>query len=112
VNNPSTFVIATEKVNVLEALGLAGDMTAYGRRENVLIIRELQGVRRSTRINLNNKDVLNSPYFYLQQNDIVYVEPYNKGKVAETNPNNRYIPIWAAVISVIGFGAITVLDNN
>jgi polysaccharide biosynthesis/export protein len=112
VNNPSTFVVATEKVNVLEALGLAGDMTSYGRRENVLIIREQQGVRRTTRLNLNNKDVLNSPYFYLQQNDIVYVEPYNKGKTAETNPNNRYIGIWAAVISVIGFGAITLLDSN
>ena len=112
VSKPSTFVVSTEKVNVLEAIGMAGDMTSYGRRENVLIIREQQGVRRTTRINLNNKDVLNSPYFYLQQNDIVYVEPFNKGKVAETNPNNRYIPVWAAVISVIGFGAITVIDNN
>jgi polysaccharide export outer membrane protein len=112
VYKPSTFTTATEKINVLEAIGLAGDMTAYGKRDNVLIIREQQGVRRAARINLNNKEVFNSPYFYLQQNDIVYVEPVSKAKVAETNPNNRYIPIWASVISTIGFIAVTVLQNN
>lgn len=112
VNSPSTFTIDTEKINVLEALGLAGDMTSFGRRENVLIIREQQGIRRATRINLNNKDVLNSPFFYLQQNDIVYVEPSNREKAAETSPGNRYIPIWASIIGTIGFIAITVINNN
>jgi polysaccharide biosynthesis/export protein len=112
VSKPSTFTIDTEKINVLEALGLAGDMTAYGRRENVLIIREQQGVRRTTRINLNNKDVLNSPYFYLQQNDIVYVEPSNREKKAEISVGNRYIGLWAAVISTAGFVAITLINNN
>ena len=80
VFKPSTFTVPTEKINVLEALGLAGDMTAYAKRENVLIIREQQGVRKAARINLNDKDVLNSPYFYLQQNDIVYVEPIQQGE--------------------------------
>ena len=112
VRQPSTFTVATEKINVLEALGLAGDMTAYGKRENVLIIREQQGVRKSARINLNNKDVLNSPYFYLQQNDIVYIEPESRAKVAETAPGNRYIPIWVSFISTIGFIAITIINNN
>lgn len=112
VSKPSTFVVDTEKINVLEALGLAGDMTAYGRRENVLIIREQQGVRRTTRINLNNKDVLNSPYFYLQQNDIVYVEPSNREKKAEISVGNRYIGLWSTIISTIGFVAITVINNN
>lgn len=112
VNSPSTFTVDREKINVLEALGLAGDMTSFGRRENVLIIREQQGVRRTTRINLNNKDVLNSPYFYLQQNDIVYVEPSNREKAAETSPGNRYIGLWGSVISTIGFVAITVINNN
>ena len=105
----------TEKINVLEALGLAGDMTAYARRENVLIIREQQGVRKAARINLNDKEVLNSPYFYLQQNDIVYVEPSNKEKVSETKPGNKYIPLWASVISTIGFVVVTIIyntDNN
>jgi polysaccharide export outer membrane protein len=112
VNKPNTFTIDTEKINVLEALGLAGDMTAYGKRENVLIIREQQGVRRTTRINLNNKDVLNSPYFYLQQNDIVYVEPSNREKRAEISVGNRYIGLWSAFISTVGFVAITLINNN
>jgi len=112
VNQPATFTVATEKINVLEALGLAGDMTTFGKRENVLIIREKEGVRNTARINLNNKDVLSSPYFYLQQNDIVYVEPENKSKAAQTDPSNRYIGLWAAIISVIGFGIITVIDNS
>ena len=112
VRQPSTFTVATEKINVLEALGLAGDMTAYGKRENVLIIREQQGVRKSARINLNDKEVLNSPYFYLQQNDIIYIEPESRAKVAETAPGNRYIPIWVSLISTIGFIAITIINND
>lgn len=111
VNKPSTFTIDTEKINVLEALGLAGDMTVYGKRENVLIIREQQGVRRTTRINLNNKDVLNSPYFYLQQNDIVYVEPSNREKTAETRVGNKYIGLWGAFISTVGFVAISIINK-
>lgn len=112
VNKPNTFTIDTEKISVLEALGLAGDMTAYGKRENVLIIREQQGVRRTTRINLNNKDVLNSPYYYLQQNDIIYVEPSNREKTAETKVGNKYIGLWGAFISTVGFVAITLINNN
>lgn len=103
VTKPSTFTIPTEKITILEALGLAGDMTAYGRRESVLIIREKDGVRSTSRINLNNKDVLSSPYFYLQQNDIIYVEPDNKVKVADTAPGNRFLGLWAAVLSTAGF---------
>lgn len=111
VNAPASFVVATEKINILEALGLAGDMTAFGKRETVLIIREKDGARNVARVNLNNKDVLNSPYFYLQQNDIVYVEPDNKTKVAQTAPGNRFIGIWATVISIIGFAAIGFLTR-
>jgi polysaccharide biosynthesis/export protein len=111
VTKPATFIVDTDKINVLEALGLAGDMTAFGRRENVLIIREKDGVRTTARIDLNKKDVLTSPFFYLQQNDVVYVEPENKTKVAQTDPKNYYIGLWAAVISGFAFIAITVIDN-
>lgn len=110
VQNPSTFTVPTEKINVLEALGLAGDMTTYGRRETVLIIREKNGVRTTTRLNLNKKDVLSSPYYYLQQNDIVYVEPANKVKVADTAPGNRFIGIWSAIITTAGFVVITLAN--
>ena len=99
VNHPSTFNIPSERINILEALGLAGDMTAFGRRENVLILRDKNGARSTIRINLNNKEVLNSPYFYLQQNDIVYVEPDNRSKIAQTSASNRYIPIIVAAIT-------------
>lgn len=110
VAKPATFIIETEKVNVLEALGLAGDMTAYGRRENVLVIREKEGVRSTIRLNLNTKAALNSPYFYLQQNDIVYVEPENRVKTADTAPGNRFIGIWSAIITTAGFVLISIYN--
>lgn len=107
VNKPASFTVANESVNVLEALALAGDMTEFGRRENVLIIREQGGERVTARLNLHSKSFFDSPYFYLQQNDIVYVEPDNRTKVAQTNPNNRYIAIWGAVISTLGYTLIS-----
>jgi len=100
VNKPSTFTVANDKINVLEALGQAGDMTAFGKRENVLIIRESEGKRDMVRLDLSNSQVFNSPFFYLQQNDIVYVEPDTmKEMQASRNPNT--IPILMGVISVV-----------
>ncbi len=107
VTKPASFDVMRESINVLEALGLAGDMTAFGKRENVLIIREKDGVRTATRVNLSDKAVLDSPYFYLQQNDVVYVEPDNRTKLAQTDPANRYIPIWAGVISTLAFAIVS-----
>lgn len=101
VNKPSSFTIQGDRINVLEALGLAGDMTPFGKRQNVLVIREKSGVRSMERMNLNNKDVFSSPFFYLQQNDIVYVEPENKEKSAQTNNDYRLLPILTATISAI-----------
>lgn len=70
-----SFPIDNEKVSIFEALAMAGDMTIYGKRESVLLIRENNGVRETIRIDIRNKNLVNSPYFYLQQNDILYVEP-------------------------------------
>src|SRR5690554_4868111 len=75
VNQPSTFPVMTERINIVEAIGLAGDLTPFGRRENVLLIREIENVRTMVRLDLNKKDIFTSPYYYLQQNDIIYVEP-------------------------------------
>ncbi|MGV8878200.1 MAG: polysaccharide biosynthesis/export family protein [Sphingobacteriaceae bacterium] len=100
VNRPSSFTVPNEKINLIEALGLAGDMTVYGKRENVLIIREENGSRSMARVNLNDKQVLNSPYFYLKQNDMVYVEPV-KEKAALTSTSNRAIPIIVGITSII-----------
>src|SRR5690606_4076326 len=71
----ATFNIPNERVNILEALGMAGDMTPFGKRENVLLIREENGQRTMIKLNMGKKEIMNSPYFYLRQNDIVYVEP-------------------------------------
>ena len=75
VSNPSTFTIPNEKVNILEALGMAGDMTMYGKRNDLLLIREENGLRTTVKLDMGRKDIMNSPYFYLKQNDILYVEP-------------------------------------
>lgn len=104
VNNPSTFTVPHERINVLEALGLAGDLTPYGKRENVLIVREQDGKRITSRIDLNSKDVLNSPYFYLQQNDVIYVEP-DRVKAVQVSPGRSNlqfgISVGLALLSVV-----------
>jgi len=100
VTRPSSYNIVTEKVNVLEALSMAGDMTVYGRRDNVLIIREKDGVRSTTRIDLADKNVLGSPAFYLQQNDIVYVEP-SGGRAVQASTQSFYLPIVLTAVSVL-----------
>jgi polysaccharide export outer membrane protein len=84
VLRPATFTVPNEKLTVLDALGLAGDLTIYGKRENVLLIREQNGEKTFARLNLNSADIFNSPYFYLRQNDVIYVEP-SQGKAASLN---------------------------
>ncbi len=77
VKRPGTFNVQGERITILEALGFAGDMTIKGRRDNVMIIRDFDGTKVYQKINLTDKNVLNSPFYYLTQNDIVYVEPNN-----------------------------------
>jgi len=100
VQRPSTFTIPTEKVTILEALGLAGDMTAFGKRDNVIIIREKDGMRTTTRLNLNEKSILASPYYYLQQNDVIYVEPY-KTKAIQSDANPQTFAIITGFVSLV-----------
>jgi len=110
VNKPSSFLIPDEKVNVLEALGLAGDMTVYGKRERVLVIRSEGSGKTINKLNLNNKEVLNSPYFYLKQNDIVYVEP-DRSKAVEYSQNTRLMPLITAAISAVAVLAAVLLKR-
>ncbi|WP_316811942.1 polysaccharide biosynthesis/export family protein [Pedobacter heparinus] len=100
VNRPASINVPGDEINLLEALGMAGDMTVYGKRENVLVIREDKGVRNMVRLNLNDKSIYESPYFQLKQNDIIYVEP-DKAKEKEFSPNNRALPIITACISAV-----------
>ena len=76
VTRPGVFTVPNEKISILEALGLAGDLTMYGKRDNVLLVRENgNGEKQARRINLLSENLLNSPYYYLRSNDIIYVEP-------------------------------------
>jgi polysaccharide export outer membrane protein len=100
VNKPSTFTIANEKVNVFEALAMAGDLTIYGLRNNVKLIREDQsGVKQIITLNLNDANVVLSPYYYLQQNDILYVTP-NKAK-AKTSDITASTSLWVSATSIL-----------
>jgi polysaccharide export outer membrane protein len=79
VNDPGVYVIEDERVTLPEALGLAGDLSEDGRRENITIIREENGKRHVKKLDITQSEFFNSPFFYLKQNDIIYVEPSNKG---------------------------------
>jgi polysaccharide export outer membrane protein len=102
VLKPATYIMPTEKVTVFDALGQAGDLTIYGRRENVLVIRDSVNNQKSmVHLNLNTKDIISSPYYYLRPNDVVYVEP-NKAKAAGSDAvRNRNITIIASALSVL-----------
>ncbi|RXG25615.1 polysaccharide export outer membrane protein [Leeuwenhoekiella polynyae] len=99
VANPSTFTVPTESISILEALGLAGDMTVYGKRENVLLIKQSEGERKLIRLNLNNSEILDSPYFYLDSNDVVYVEPI-KARKEQASTTRSTISLILSAISI------------
>ena len=100
VNRPGTFTVSNEKVNVLEALAMAGDMTVYGLRDNVKLVREdAQGNREIVELDLTKGDIILSPYFYLQQNDIVYVTP-NKSKAKNSDVGST-TSLWCSATSIL-----------
>ncbi|QBN19809.1 polysaccharide biosynthesis/export family protein [Flavobacterium nackdongense] len=80
VTNPGTFAINSDRVTLIEAISMAKDLTIYGKRDNILIIREVNGVKSYNRVDLTKADFINSPFYYLAQNDVVYVEP-NKVRI-------------------------------
>jgi protein involved in polysaccharide export with SLBB domain len=99
VNKPGVYPIPTERVTVLEALSLAGDMSVYGKRDKVLVVREENGVREMRYIDVNSTTLFNSPYYFLRQNDLVYVEP-NKARSTQSESNQR-LPLLLGGISVL-----------
>lgn len=100
VKSPGTFTVSNEKVNVLEALAMAGDMTVYGVRDNVKLVREnANGERIIQTLNLNDANLIRSPYFYLQQNDILYVSP-NK-TVARNSDIGNSTTLWISATSIL-----------
>lgn len=102
VARPSVYTIPNERITLPEMLSLAGDLTIYGRRDNVLVIRETNGIREFGHVDLTTRDIFNSPYYYLQPNDVVYVEP-GKGK---TTTSDRTILVAPTIISGISLVAV------
>lgn len=99
VGSPGVIPVSTEKINIVEALAQAGDMTVYGKRDNILLIREdQQGEKHKVRLNMNDANIINSPYYYLQQNDIIYVEPH-KVKARNTFFGSN-TSIWFSVLGI------------
>ena len=100
VGGPRVVPVTTEKMSIIEALAQAGDLSIYGKRDNVLLIREdSTGEKHEHRLNLKDANIFNSPYYYLQQNDIVYVQPNN------VKANNSVIgsstTLWFSFLGVI-----------
>jgi len=104
VRNPGTYTYKTEKLNVLQALGYAGDLTVAAKRDGILLIREVDGVQRHVRIDLRQSSLLNSPVFYLQQNDIIYVPP----SATRLMSANSSTGIWSAVSSIASTVSVTI----
>ena len=101
VTRPGTFDISGDRITLLEALSMAGDLTIYGRRDRGAVIREKDGKRRILSHDLRSSDIFQSPCYYLQQNDIVYVEP-NKAKTGQSRINsNNSVGVWLSAVSVL-----------
>jgi len=100
VARPSSFTIPNERVTIPEAIGMAGDLTIHGKRKTVTVIREEQGKRTFGKIDLTSRDVFNSPYYYLHNNDIVYVEP-GKAKSLATSEFIAVMPLVLSTLTVI-----------
>jgi polysaccharide export outer membrane protein len=101
VAHPGVINVPSEQISILEALGQAGDLTINGKRENVAIIRQHNdGTRTVNRLNLNSSNVLRSPYFFLQSNDVVYVEP-DKAKTAAASRGQQLLPSILSGVSIL-----------
>ena len=103
VNRPGTYNIPDIQTTLLEVLGLAGDLTIYGNRTDVLVVRNIDGVMSKERIDLTKADFINSPYFYLKQNDVIIVSPNEtKQKTSRLDPNTGiYISVASIVVTIL-----------
>ena len=100
VLRPGVVNVPSEQISILEAIGQAGDLTIYGIRENVILIRQEGDEKLVKRLNLSSSDLLSSPYYFLKSNDVIYVEP-GKGKIASTDATLRILPVVFSGVSVI-----------
>tara|TARA_R110000744_G_scaffold82304_3_gene161672 strand:- start:125 stop:898 length:774 start_codon:yes stop_codon:yes gene_type:complete len=110
VNTPGTYPVNGEQITILEAIGLANDLTIKGKRNNVMVIRDFNGTKVYTRLDLTKKEALSSPVFYLTQNDVVYVEPNNSAIKTSTLDNRA--SIYLSVFSLLVTSTILILRTN
>lgn len=110
VNRPGTYPVGGEQITVLEAIGLANDLTIKGLRKNVMVIRDFNGTKVYTRIDLTRKESLNSPVYYLTQNDVVYVEP-NDSAVNASAFDSR-VSIWVSIASLLITSTVLILTRT
>lgn len=103
VKSPGTRTIMNERVSILDAIGMVGDLTLYGERTNVLLIRDNDGKKEYKRLDLTSSDLLTSPYFYLKQNDIIYVEPNKarRGNASYSQSAQFNISVASTIVSAI-----------
>ena len=100
VNKPGVVVIPNEQVSILEAIGMAGDLTIYGKRTNILLLRKEGSQKIVRRLNLSSERVLTSPYYYLKSNDVVYIEP-DKARIAGASQSRQLLPIILSGLSFL-----------
>ncbi len=101
VNKPGVIEFSDQKISILDAIGLAGDLTPFSRRDNILVVREEGGNRTQARVDLRTADAYHSPYFFLKQNDMVYVEPTRKKPTGNDQVFLRNIAIVTSVLSIV-----------
>ena len=101
VNRPGAIQVTNKRITILETIGKAGDLTSYANRTNILVIREQSGQREVARLDLTKKDIFTSPFFYLKQNDVVYVEPIKARVATVADPAQRFISYSSGVLSII-----------
>ncbi|MFT6127012.1 MAG: polysaccharide export outer membrane protein [Patiriisocius sp.] len=107
VNRPGAYTIQDERISISEALGLAGDLTIYGKRDNVFLIREVNGLKKYAKYDLTSINVVNSPVYYLTQNDVIYVEP-NNTRVRQSVYNQSNGIIISAIATLATIAAILI----
>ena len=104
VNHPGRIAMTGDRLTILEALAAAGDLTVYGQRDNVLVTREVNGKIELARVNLRSTDLLNSPYYYLQQNDVIYVSPNKVRAVSSAN-----VSLWLSMVGTVASAATVIV---
>ncbi|HXD94180.1 MAG TPA: polysaccharide biosynthesis/export family protein, partial [Bacteroidia bacterium] len=101
VSKPGSFIVPNEKISILDAIGMAGDLTIYGKRENVMLIRNSGAKKDVIRLDLTSSSLFQSPYFYLRQNDVIYVQ-MGKGRVAASNTASvQMLAIGATLLTLL-----------